>query len=65
MGWDHSIAAYQAKQWARAQEVKEEDRHTAADLIRRFSERKGWPEEDLETVLAALGLMNMEEGVHD
>ena len=61
MGYLHSrmdtLAAMQERQFALEQNLKEDARTVAARGVQRFARRQEWPEEDLNEVLGALGLV--------
>jgi hypothetical protein len=60
-----TLAALQAAQLQRERQLKQGEKETAARVVQNFCTRHGWPEEDLVEVLAALGIGNMEEGIHE
>jgi hypothetical protein len=60
-----TLAALQAAQLQRERQFKQGERETAARVVQDFWTKHGWPQEDLEEVLAALGIGNMGERAHE
>jgi hypothetical protein len=51
-----TLLGLQQAQIKRERQLKETEQDIAARVVRAHAEHEGWPEEDLEMVLAALGL---------
>jgi hypothetical protein len=51
-----TLLGLQQAQIKRERQLKETEREIAQRVIRAHAEQEDWPEEDLEMVLAALGL---------
>jgi len=51
-----TLLGLQQAQIKRERQLRETERDIAARIVRAHAEQENWPEEDLEMVLAALGL---------
>jgi hypothetical protein len=51
-----TLLGLQRAQIEREKKLRETEREVAQRIVRTHAEHEGWPEEDLDMVLAALGL---------